>query len=165
MALIRTYVDSGVLIYAAKAKSPTAELAIPFVTDPQREYVTSEYVRLEVLPKSKFNKANAETSFFEGFFAANVLCIGPSVDLMKLAMEEAVRHGISAIDALHVSAAAFAGAQELITSEVKSKPMHRTNLIKVVSIFPQAMSERRSMARRCSRMLHRLANLIERNMS
>ena len=156
MALIRTYIDSGVLIFAAKARHPTAVLALPFVTDPQREYVTSEYVRLEVLPKSKFNRTTIETSFFEGFFAANALCIPPSVGLMNLAMDEAVRHGISAIDALHVAAAFFAGAQEL---------MHRTNLIKVISIFPDGPTRRKPLARSLARSLHRLATFIERHLS
>jgi predicted nucleic acid-binding protein len=165
VALIRTYVDSGVLIYAAKGKHPSAALALPFVTDPRREYVTSDYVHLELLPKSKFNKAVAETAFLEAFLAANVLCVPPSTQLMNLAMSEASKCGIAALDALHVAAAVFAGAQELITSEGVNKPMHRTQLVKIVSIFEGVPTPPVSLAKKFCRKLHGLASYIERHTS
>ncbi|WP_242058310.1 hypothetical protein [Microcoleus sp. FACHB-SPT15] len=41
---------------------------------------------------------------------------------------------MSAIDALHVAAALSVNAEELITAEKPSKPMHRVTKIKVISI-------------------------------
>ena len=163
--MVRTYIDSGVLIYAAKGTATASTLALPFVTDPQREYVTSDYVRLEVLPKSKFNRMVAEASFYEAFFAANAMCIAPSTTLTNLAMEQAVKHGMSGMDALHVAAAVLAGAQELVTSEISTKPIHRTELIKVISIFPDVPARRKALARRLTHPLYRLAGFIERHMS
>jgi predicted nucleic acid-binding protein len=134
--LIRTYIDSGVLIFASKGTSETAALALPFITDKNREYVTSDYIKLEVLPKAIFHKNKDEVEFYNTFFAMNIRCIPPSSALMEWAMEEASKTGMSGIDALHVAAAVFAGATELITNEKNTKPIHRTAKVKVISIFP-----------------------------
>lgn len=134
--MIPTYVCSGVLIFAAQGITAAANLALPFLTDPNRNYVTSEYVRLEVLPKAVYHKNDAELAFYNGFFRLNSRIIPTSSALLQLAMEEACRTGISGVDALHVACAVFGGAEELITSEKATKPIHRTRLVKVVSIFP-----------------------------
>ncbi|WP_334951383.1 hypothetical protein [Nostoc sp.] len=39
------------------------------------------------------------------------------------------------MDALHVAAALSVGAEELVTTEKRTKPMHRVTSINVVSIF------------------------------
>jgi predicted nucleic acid-binding protein len=134
--LLRTYIDSGVLIFAARGIAPVSDLALPFVTDPAREYVTSDYVRLEVLPKASFHGREIETEFYEAFFRANILCVSPSAALVESAMDQAVRTGMGGIDALHIVCAVSAGAEEFITSEKLTSPIHRTRLIKVISIFP-----------------------------
>jgi predicted nucleic acid-binding protein len=131
-----TYIDSGVLIYAAKGTTDAAALALPYLRDSNREYVTSDYVRIEVLPKAIFHKNTTERSFYEAFFAMNVRCVPTSEALLKYAMEEACKTGISGLDAIHVACAVFGGAQEFVTSENSTKPIHRTTLIKVVSIHP-----------------------------
>jgi predicted nucleic acid-binding protein len=135
-----TYIDSGVLIFAAKGTSAAAALALPFLADPNREYVTSDYVRLEVLPKATFHKRNAEVAFYDLFFTTTTRSIPTSEALLRYALEEACKTGISGLDAVHVACAVFAGAEEFITSERTSRPIHRTRLVKVVSIFPVSTS-------------------------
>jgi predicted nucleic acid-binding protein len=134
--LTRTYIDSGVLIHAAKGTSSAASLSIPFISDPAREYVTSDYVRLEVLPKATFHKNAAEVAFYKGFFTINIRVVPPSKALLEYAMQEAEKTGMSGFDAIHVAAAVFAGAHEFITTEKNTKPIHRTKLLKVVAILP-----------------------------
>jgi predicted nucleic acid-binding protein len=129
-------VDSGVLIFAAKGNSAAAALALPFLQDAAREFVTSEYVRLEVLPKPTCFGNKVEVEFYNAFFRLNSRTIPTSVALLELAMEEACRIGLSAIDAIHVACAVFGGAEEIVTSEKTTKPIHRTQLVRVVSIFP-----------------------------
>ncbi|MGO8734202.1 MAG: type II toxin-antitoxin system VapC family toxin [Terriglobia bacterium] len=163
--MARTYIDSGVLIYAAKGVEPASALALPFVTDPKREYVTSDYVHLEVFPKAKFHNRTDETKFYEGFFAANLIRITGTPDLIAFAMEEACACGMSAIDALHVACAVFAGASELITSERITKPLHRTRKIRVISIFPSGPEKSPTVPRRIATVLHRVASFIERHAS
>ncbi len=50
------------------------------------------------------------------------------------AFQEACQLSLSAIDALHVAAALSVNAEELITTEKPSKPIHRVTKIKVISI-------------------------------
>ena len=131
-----TYLDSGVLIFAAKGTTDAAALALPFLQDPNREFVTSDYVRLEVLPKATWMRNEAEIELYETFFRLNLRTIPTSAALLELAMDEACKIGLNALDAIHIACAVFGGAEELITSEKTTKPMHRTNLVRVVSIFP-----------------------------
>jgi len=131
-----TYIDSGVLIFAAQGTTDAAALALPFLADPNREYVTSDYVRLEVLPKATFHKRAAEVEFYNLFFTTTTRSIPTSEALLEYALEEACKTGIHGFDAVHIACAVFAGAEELITSEKTNRPMHRTKLVKVVSIFP-----------------------------
>lgn len=136
MPLLRTYVDSGVLIWAAQGITQNAEVALRFVGDPEREYVTSDYVRLEVIPKATFHKNEPEVEFYETFFRANIRCIPTSASLVEQAIDEGCKTGISGIDALHIACAVFAGAEEFITTEEPTKPLHRTRLVKVTCIRP-----------------------------
>jgi predicted nucleic acid-binding protein len=131
-----TYIDSGVLIFAAQGTTAAAALALPFLADPNREYVTSEYVRLEVLPKATFHGRTTELAFYNLFFTTTTRSIPTSEALLKYALEEACKTGIQGLDAVHIACAVFAGAEEFITSEKINRPIHRTKLIKVVSIFP-----------------------------
>lgn len=132
--------DSGLLIYAAQGNTYAAALALPFLGDAAREFVTSDYVRLEVLPKPTCFNKNVEVEFYNTFFRLNTRTVPPSVALMELAMEEACKLGLGAIDALHIAAAVFSGAEEFITSEKATKPIHHTQLVKVVSIFPPELA-------------------------
>ncbi len=138
-----TYIDSGVLIFAAQGKTEAAALALPFLGDPNREYVTSDYVRLEILPKATFHKRAEEVAFYDLFFTTTTRSIATSEALLKYALEEACRTGIQGLDAVHIACAAFAGAEEFITSEKTNTPIHRTKLVKVVSIFPARAAEKR----------------------
>lgn len=138
MSATLTYIDSGVLIFAAKGTTEAAALALPFLADPGREYVTSDYVRLEVLPKATFHKQREKVAFYNLFFTTITRSIPTSKTLLDYALEEACKTGIHGIDAVHIACAAFAGAEEFITSEKTNRPIHRTKLVKVVSIFPIA---------------------------
>lgn len=142
---ILTYIDSGVLIFAAKGNTEAAALALPYLGDPNREYVTSDYVRLEVLPKATFHKRTAEVAFYNLFFATATRSIPTSEPLLKYALGEACKTGIHGIDAIHIACAVFAGAEEFVTSEKPNKPIHRTTLVKMVSIFPLTSAKKKSL--------------------
>lgn len=124
------------MIFAAKGTTEAAALALPFLQDATRDFVTSEYVRLEVLPKPTCFGNQVEIEFYNAFFRLNNRTIPTSVALLELAMEEACRSGLNALDAIHIACAVFGGAEEIVTSEKVTKPIHRTRLVRVVSIFP-----------------------------
>jgi predicted nucleic acid-binding protein len=131
----RTYIDSGVLIAAARGSGRLAEKAIGVLTDTAaREFVCSEYVRLEVVPKPTYLGRTAEVKFYEEFFATVVEWMPFDIHCMQRALIEACDSGLSAMDAIHVVAAAESECHEIVTSEKPTKPIHRTKLITVLSI-------------------------------
>lgn len=134
MSRKKTYVDAGVLIAAVRGKADEAATALQILDDPDREFVSSAFLKLEVLPKAFYGKRQAEVEFYETFFAA----VLHWADALDLVVEEAQRranaHGLGAMDALHVAAAISVGADELVTTEKPGKPMHRVEDVKVISI-------------------------------
>lgn len=52
--------------------------------------------------------------------------------IVEIAIQESEKHGIAAMDALHIASAHLGEAQVLYTSERGTKPMHRTSLVRVV---------------------------------
>ena len=132
---VRTYIDTGVLMTAIVARSTAADLAMAYLYDPLREYVTSDCVRLELLPKSTYNQRAEETEFYNRFFASS-LRVPLSDAVIELAINEGCKTGITGMDALHIACAISVDAAEFITTEKPTKPMHRTTLIKVICIDP-----------------------------
>jgi predicted nucleic acid-binding protein len=55
---------------------------------------------------------------------------------LEFAFEEACRSGLQAYDAIHVAVAVISGCDELITTEKPTSAIHRTTLIRIVSIDP-----------------------------
>jgi len=101
--------------------------------DPGRQFLVSDFLRLEVLPKPRFNRQDHEAEFMEAFLEAGE-DIEVSHALTQKALDLACTYGLSALDALHAAAALTAGAQELITLEKPTKPLCRVKELHVVSI-------------------------------
>jgi hypothetical protein len=135
MSKILTFVDASVLINAAvgkdKARKQRAQAAI---SDNSREYVATEFLRLEVLLiaiayKSKTKK---ERELYETFFDAVSKLIEPA-PLIKPAYKLACKHALGALDALHIAAAKSINA-EFICAERLTKPIYRA-YSKIISIY------------------------------
>jgi hypothetical protein len=67
--MIRTYLDAGVLIIAARGVGDASEQALSILEDCDREFVSSLFLKLEVLPKAIYNQQVDEVAFYEDFFA------------------------------------------------------------------------------------------------
>ena len=63
-----TFLDSGVLIAAARGADEVARLAMTVLDDPDRTFASSALVRLEVLPKALRHHRESEARFYETFF-------------------------------------------------------------------------------------------------
>jgi hypothetical protein len=132
----RTFLDSGVLIAAARGTDDTALLALQILDDPDRKFVSSVFVKLEVLPKAIYNGFREEAAFYQSFFENDVeIWVSLSNDLTKLAQQQAEKFGLSALDSLHVAAAISAGADEFVTTEKPGKPLHRVRDFKMISVL------------------------------
>lgn len=74
--MIITFIDAGVLIAAARGRTEVSAEALAILDDPDRSFASSEFVRLEVLPKALFNRKSAEAEFYLEFFHAGYLLAG-----------------------------------------------------------------------------------------
>jgi len=132
---VKTFLDSGVLLTAWRGKEAEAALAV--MEDSQREFYTSQLVKLELLPKPTFFKQAAEIEFYQTHFRAVKAEEPLTRQLGEKADELARQHGIAAVDALHLAAAIRQGAAEFITAEKPGKPIFRVSGITVKSIHTQ----------------------------
>lgn len=129
---MRTYLDSGVLLNAWRGRDATAAFSI--LGDPAREFYSSQLVRLELIPKASCYKQAEEAAFYETHFA-DVKGVEPlSRQLGEEAEKLACKHGLAAVDALHLAAALRQNVQEFITTEKPEKPLFRVKGISVKSL-------------------------------
>jgi predicted nucleic acid-binding protein len=131
---IRVFIDSGVLIAALRGEQDLRECALAILSEPNLEFWYSPLIKLEVILQPTHRKQTVELQFYEEYFKqAN--CWGTLDRMFEIASPEAMKHGISVMDAMHIAAANLARCKLFITTEKSSKPMFRTKLVKVVSIF------------------------------
>jgi predicted nucleic acid-binding protein len=129
-----TYVDSDVLMWAARGTEDLAMRAMAILDDPDRSFASSVFSKLETLPKPTYHKVDHEAEFYAAFFTSCELWADVSAELCEAALAEGIRYGLSAIDSLHIISAARVGAAELVTGEKPTKSIHRTKLVRVVSL-------------------------------
>lgn len=131
-----TFVDAGVLIAAVRGQDWIARQAIQILDDPRRSFAASAFLRLEVIPKALFHNNLQEVAFYDSFFNAVERWAETEPALTDSAHALAARFGLSALDALHVSAALATGAEEIFTTEKRQKPIHRVTGVSVRTIHP-----------------------------
>jgi predicted nucleic acid-binding protein len=132
--MIRTFIDAGVLISAARSQGEIAERALEVLEDEKREFASSIFLKLEVLPKAIYNQQNSEVKFYETFFDAVSYWANDIDAIIEAAYQQSSQFGLGAMDALHIAAAVSVGATEFITNEKPEKSIHRTQSIKVISL-------------------------------
>ena len=132
--MIRTFIDSDVLIYAARGSSDKATRAMEILLDESRSFVSSVFVQLEVLPKSLYERRKMEASFYETFFDRVETWVPPSSLLIETSFELARTFGLAAMDALHIAAARSAKVEQFITGERPTSPVFRVTGIPIISL-------------------------------
>ena len=136
-----TFLDASVLIAAHRGATRERELALALVNDRNRSFVASPFLYLETVPKAVHLKNESEVSFYRAYFEHKVQqWVGDVVSIVTVALREAERCGLAAMDALHVAASHLAEAQELVTLERPVKPIYRTKLVRVVHLDSPAPS-------------------------
>jgi len=128
----RSYLDSGVLIAALRDGGELASRANALLEDPNRIFLSSVFLRLELLPKAAYFRNSAELRFYSDYFDRVAAWADDADAVVRLAEQEAARYGLNALDALHVAAAILRGADELVTIEGPRKPIHRAAGVRVV---------------------------------
>lgn len=137
MKKIRTFVDSNVLIAAATGKGKHTLRALTILSDPTREFASSPFVRLEVLPKAVFHQQALEVAFYERFFAAvEKMNQAANVESLLVQAEQlGGRFGLNMADALHIAAALALQADEFVTAERPTSPFKNVTGIKITTIY------------------------------
>lgn len=121
----RTFIDANVLIAAFQGTDEISKKALTAIDDPDREFIVSDYLRLEVIPKPRYNGREEEVEFMEAFFQNAIEEVHSTPSLTSLAIELASGHDLQPLDALHASTAVQAKVDEFITLEKESKPLFR----------------------------------------
>ena len=132
--VIRTFLDSGVLITAYNGQPDIKILALKILKDPYRIFLSNPYIRHEICPKAVFNKRHLEYRFYREYFQHTVMFSDVKL-ILDRASREASRSGVSAMDSFHLAAAHLLGADEFITTENPRKSIYRSSLVKIVYLF------------------------------
>lgn len=84
--------------------------------DPERQFLASDLVRLEVHPKPEFCRRIVEVAFMQAILStAEQIPVSAAVITQALAL--AGRHDLAPMDALHLATAAAGAADEVVTFE------------------------------------------------
>jgi predicted nucleic acid-binding protein len=131
---MKTFIDAGVLITAWRGQAAERLRALTVLNDPRREFVSSPFVQLEVLPKAQYHKQQNEEQFYEAFFASVQVWVTDCDQVVAKAMDVSRQFGLSAMDGLHIAAALLAGAAEFVTAERPTSPFSRVTDITVQTL-------------------------------
>ncbi|CAK0781588.1 PIN domain-containing protein [Gammaproteobacteria bacterium] len=135
-AMIKTYLDTNVLIAAFHSDRPSAKAAMRVMDDPRRAFMASQYLRMETLRKPMFYRREDEMEFMDTYFSAVSQWIPTDDDLVAKALELATQFDLGSMDALHAASALRGSAEEFVTMERHSKPLCRVPGLRVVSLHP-----------------------------
>lgn len=135
---MRTYLDSCVLIAAWKGEHVAAERIYEILNDSTREFVISDFIKLEVIPKPTFNKNNSEVQFYNEYFKEAATNISPSSKVTETALDLACKYDLEPMDAIHAGTALLAKVDEFITLEKPNKPLLRIKELRVITFYQPA---------------------------
>ena len=135
MGVIRTYLDAGVLIVAARGASGISERALAILDDSTRVFVASRYLQFEVFPKPRFHDVVAELELYEEFFASAAEVAPFDMDDLDAGFQAACEYGLGAFDAIHLTVAKKLDCAEFITTERATSPIFRFPGIRIVTII------------------------------
>jgi predicted nucleic acid-binding protein len=134
MPKTKTFVDSNVLITAFQGTNEVWQKAMEIIDDPEREFIVSDYLKLEVVPQPTFHQRHSEIQFMQTFLDSATVYARANGQITNEALTLACRYSLGAMDALHAGTAILLKADELITLEKPEKPLCQIKEIQVVSL-------------------------------
>lgn len=130
----RIGIDANLLIAAWSSRHPWRERAVDLLADPARTLIVSDLLWLEVMPKALYHRRQEEAAFYREVFA-RAECQSVNSEVTDQAKQLAERHGIAAMDALHLAVALHANADAFVSGERPDKPMFRVTDLPVISLW------------------------------
>lgn len=99
----------------ARGADADRQRVLEILEDADRTFIASAFLYLEVAPKATFHKRLMERAFYDRFFQ-DARWVPDFERINEVARAEAEKHGLGAMDALHLAAAHIGGAAEFITT-------------------------------------------------
>jgi predicted nucleic acid-binding protein len=133
---LHTYIDANVIINSFLDDQSLKARAKSAMFDSERDYLFSDYLWLETMPKMLYNKRFDQAATTLAFFE-KASFVPASQQIIDKARELASKFGLAAMDALHASAAIVGGAREFLTFEKPEKPFFRipADELLVISLY------------------------------
>jgi predicted nucleic acid-binding protein len=132
-----TYPDSSLIINVFIANTAIRQRALDILDDTNRVFMVSDYLRLELLPKMRYEKQTRQIQFVSDLFRSASVFIPSSATIIAHAEALGETYGLAAMDALHVACAIAGNADELITFEKPTKPFFRIppDILRITSLY------------------------------
>ena len=134
MSEILTFLDAGVLLSAARNASPHRLKALALLADARRKFVTTDFVKLETTLKCDYHGYQQQLEFYEDFFANAAVFLADVAAIVAGAYRVGKQYGLNAMDALHISSALLAQADEFVTTERPNSPFQNVKGLKILSL-------------------------------
>lgn len=145
----RTFLDTGVLMAAFMAEKTEHEAALKIIQDDSREFVSSDLIKLELLPKAIYQNHVIEIEFYNLFFDNSEVIAVDTKSIRNGAYKLASKYGLAACDALHADTAITSSVDEFITTEKPTKPFFRipAEVLSTISIYQKKAGQRSNIFR------------------
>lgn len=134
---VRTFLDTSTLFEAHRGDPIRRDRCLAIMNDRDRLFIASDFLLLETMPKAVYHRNEAEIDFYKTYFNSARIWIKDLESIVRTALEESNRCGLAAMDALHVATAHLAEADALYAIERSQKPICRTSLVRVVSLWQE----------------------------
>lgn len=134
MSEILTFLDAGVILSAARTSSSYRLKALTIIADSRRKFVATDFVKLETTLKCDFHGYQQQLEFYEDFFENVDVFLTDAKPIISGAYQVGKQYGLNAMDALHISAALLAQADEFVTTERPNSPFQNVKGIKIFSL-------------------------------
>ncbi len=128
--MTRVFIDSGVLIAAARGEASLRDAAVQLLTHPTHVFLTSPFVYLETVPKARFGQRELELALYRLYFD-HAQSLDDLSKLLPLALNISAQDGVGPMDSLHVAAAILLEADVLLTVENRGKSIYRAQAMNV----------------------------------
>ena len=131
----RTFLDSCTLIAAFQGKPEISDRVFEILDDPNREFVVSRFLALELIPKPTFNRRQEEIAFMNDYLRNSGTNVESSEHVVIQALELAGKYDLHPVDALHASCCVEARVDDFLTTEKDTKPLFRIKLFNIKSLL------------------------------
>jgi predicted nucleic acid-binding protein len=134
--LIRTYFDANAAIVTFAGSTPDYRISRAFqvLEDKNRLLLSSDYLWLEVIPKSLYFKELTKISYINKVFERSEK-IFSNQNIIDKAISLATSYGLSAMDSLHIASSIEGKADEFVTFEKSTKPYSRIPPSEICVVF------------------------------